>query len=152
MVAWQLGPSSANQDQMQQEFSPWHIKERARVLLQFNWFCFGVIHIKGRADAGPFRGAMESAELSCVNGGRLRRIFPEPALSQAFLQPSWTNLRETAPLCPKRQGREKAANPTPALLTRWMWDTHMSSPALHQWCDAQQQRRSKAEGKTSLQY
>jgi len=64
MVAWQLRPFSANQDRMQQEFSPWHIKGRNRVVLHFNWFRFSVILFKGRRDAGPCRGESEPADIS----------------------------------------------------------------------------------------
>lgn len=75
IVAWQLGPWSTNQGWMQQEFSPWHIKQRDWVVLQFNWFCFSVIHFKGRADVGPYSGASEPADASCVNWAHLGESF-----------------------------------------------------------------------------
>ncbi len=99
MVAWQLGPCSANQGRMQQEFSPWHIKERDWVLLWFNWFCFGVIHFKGSADSGPFCWLSDWVRRTKLcEQGPLWGNFQESAPLRASLQPTWMNPRETAPI------------------------------------------------------
>lgn len=121
MVAWQLGPCSANQDLMQQELSPWYIKERDRVLLQLCWFCFSVIHVKGRVDVGPYHGASESAEQRWVNRGTLGEFMWSWCCLKHFCSLLWANPRGTSLLCPKRQ-RGKAADPNTALLRRRMWD------------------------------
>lgn len=103
MVAWQLGPHSANQDRVQQDFSPWHIKERNRLVLHFNWFRFSAILFKGKRDAESYSRARDSVDMSEL----LRRTFPSklalvtfrkwPALSQTEQRKLWSHLLLQSP-------------------------------------------------------